>query len=98
MNYVIFWTLGSYHDRNLPELPIGYPPTMKVSFFPMKRFCVHFLVLTATLNFAVTAYAQQDTQQVEDRVNGILLVRQGFLEIVSRLGPPITVGQARCKT
>ncbi len=45
---------------------------MKVSFFPMKRFCVHPLVLTAALSFAVTAYAQQDTQQVEDRVNKIL--------------------------
>jgi beta-glucosidase len=45
---------------------------MKVPFFPIQRFCVHPLVLTAALSFAVTAYAQQDTQQVEDRVNGIL--------------------------
>ena len=46
---------------------------MKVSSFPMKRFCVYPLVLTAALlGFAVTAYAQQDTQQVEGRVNGIL--------------------------
>jgi len=46
---------------------------MKVSSFPMKRFCVYPLVLTAALlGFAVTADAQQDTQQVEDRVNGIL--------------------------
>src|SRR5260370_36146965 len=47
-------------------------PTMKVSFFPMKQFCVHPLILTAALSFAVTAYAQQDTQQVEVRVNEIL--------------------------
>jgi hypothetical protein len=45
---------------------------MKVSFFPMKQFCVHPLILTAALNFAVTAYAQQDTQQVEASVNEIL--------------------------
>jgi hypothetical protein len=35
-------------------------------------FCVHPLVSTAALSFAVTAYAQQNTQEVEDRVNGIL--------------------------
>ena len=45
---------------------------MKVHFFRIKRFCVHPLALTAALSFAVTAYAQQDTQQVEARVNGIL--------------------------
>src|SRR5208337_4295074 len=47
-------------------------PTMKVSFFPIKQFCVHPLILTVALSFAVTAYAQQDTQQVEARVNEIL--------------------------
>ena len=41
-------------------------------FFPMKQFCVHPLVLTAALGFAVSVYAQQDTKQVEGRVNGIL--------------------------
>jgi hypothetical protein len=66
MNCLTPWTLESYHGRNLPELSLG------VSFFPMKRFCVHPLALTAALSFAVSAQAQQDTQQVEARVNGIL--------------------------
>ena len=45
---------------------------MKISFFPMKQSSLHPLILTAALSFAVTAYAQQDTQQVEARVNKIL--------------------------
>jgi len=46
---------------------------MKAPFFPIQQIRVLPLVLTAaTLSFAVAAYAQQDTQQVEDRVNGIL--------------------------
>jgi hypothetical protein len=45
---------------------------MKALFFPIKRFCVDPLVLTAALGFAVTAYAQQDTPQVEQRVQSIL--------------------------
>jgi hypothetical protein len=61
----------------IPRLPeecefLSTPPNMKAPFFPMERFCVHPLVLTAALSFAVTAYAQQDTPQVEARVNGIL--------------------------
>ena len=46
---------------------------MKAPFFPIQQFRVRPLVLTAAaLSFAVAAYAQQDTQQVEGRVNGIL--------------------------
>ena len=46
---------------------------MKGSFFPIQQFRVLPLVLTAAaLSFAVAAYAQQDTPQVEARVNGIL--------------------------
>jgi hypothetical protein len=49
------------------------PPTMKAPFFPIQQFRVRPLVLTAAaLSFAVAAYAQQDTQQVEARVNEIL--------------------------
>ena len=45
---------------------------MKVHFLQIKRFCLHLLVPTAALSFAVSAHAQQDTPQVEARVNGIL--------------------------
>ena len=46
---------------------------MKAPFFPIQQFRALPLVLTAAaLSFAVAAYAQQDTQQVEGRVNKIL--------------------------
>src|SRR6516165_3041462 len=45
---------------------------MKVPFCPTKRLCIHSLALIAALSLAVSTYAQQDTQQVEARVNGIL--------------------------
>jgi beta-glucosidase len=45
---------------------------MKPPFFLRKGFCVHPLALTAALSLAVSAHAQQDTPQVEARVNAIL--------------------------
>jgi hypothetical protein len=45
---------------------------MKAPFFPIQQFRALPLVLTASLSFALAAYAQQDTQQVEGRVNKIL--------------------------
>ena len=45
---------------------------MKLPFLAIKRFCVHLFALTAALSFAVSAHAQQDTQQVEARLNAIL--------------------------
>jgi hypothetical protein len=45
---------------------------MKAPSSPTKGFRLHSIALTAALSFAVSAYAQQDTPQVEARVNGIL--------------------------
>jgi len=45
---------------------------MKAPFFLIKGFCIHSIAWTAALSFAVSAQAQQDTQQVEARVNSIL--------------------------
>src|SRR6516225_9347320 len=47
-------------------------PKMKAPFFSIKGFCIHSIAWTAALSFVVSAQAQQDTQQVEARVNSIL--------------------------
>jgi beta-glucosidase len=67
---------------------------MKALFFPIKRFCVDPLVLTAALSFAVTAYAQQDTPQVEQRVQSILsqMTLDEKLNYISGTGSPNSVG------
>ena len=44
---------------------------MKAPFFSIQFRILPLVLTVAALSFAVAAYAQQDTQQVEGRVNAI---------------------------
>ena len=47
-------------------------PYYENPFLPIKRFCVYPLALTVALSCALSGQAQQDTPQVENRVDSIL--------------------------